>query len=71
MRITSNYRDSLFLDRYEPTVKKQVIDVYEDRDLWEQLDDPLYNDDGGIFSIMSKSIIQNVISNHTNQSLGY
>ena len=71
MRITANYTDTLFLDRYEPTVKKQVVDEYEERDLWVQLDDPLYNDDGGIFSIMSKSIIQSVISNHSSQSLRY
>lgn len=71
IRITANYRDALFLDRYEPTVKNQVIDSYEERDLWDQLDDPLYHDDGGIFSIMSKSIIQNVIAGHTSQSMSY
>lgn len=57
----SDHKDNiLFLRSYEPTVQIQVTNGYIERELWNQLDDPIYKDQGGIFSIMSKTVIDNI-----------
>jgi type I restriction enzyme R subunit len=59
-KVSDNKENILFLRSYEPTVQGQVTNSYIDRELWHQLDDPIYNDQGGIFSIMSKTVIDNI-----------
>jgi type I restriction enzyme R subunit len=61
IKVTNNKDNILFLRSYEPTVQGKVTDVYFERQLWKQLDDPIYKDQGGIFSIMSRTVIDNII----------
>jgi len=58
--VLNNREDSLFLENYEPTVHGEVTSSYIERELWDRIDNPIYNDKGGIFSIMSKTVIQNI-----------
>lgn len=60
-KVTANKENSLFLQSYEPTVQGKVTDSYIERELWGQLDDPIYKDQGGIFSIMSQTVIDNIV----------
>lgn len=62
LKISHNRSNSLFLEQYEPTVQSQIRMGYMDRDMWDQLKNPLYTDTGGIIHIMGKTVIQNVIS---------
>jgi len=59
-KVTANKDNLLFLESYEPTIQGEVTNNYIARELWEQLDDPIYKDQGGIFSIMSKTVIDNI-----------
>jgi len=59
-KVSDNKDNILFLRSYEPTVQDQVTNGYIERALWHQLDDPIYNEQGGIFSIMSKTVIDNI-----------
>lgn len=59
-KVTANKENILFLQSYEPTVQGQVTNSYIERELWDQLDDPIYKDQGGIFAIMSKTVIDNI-----------
>jgi hypothetical protein len=59
-KVTANKDSILFLQSYEPTVQNEVTNNYISRELWSQLDDPIYKDQGGIFSIMSKTVIDNI-----------
>lgn len=59
--VLNNRSNHLFLENYEPTVHQEVTTSYIVRDLWDRIDDPIYNDKGGIFTIMSKAIIQNIV----------
>jgi type I restriction enzyme R subunit len=61
IKVTDNKNNILFLRSYEPTVQGKVTDNYIGRELWAQLDDPIYKDQGGIFSIMSRTVIDNII----------
>ena len=60
--VLNNRKDSLFLENYEPTVHGEVTTSYIERELWDKIDSPIYNDKGGIFAIMSKAVIQNIVS---------
>ncbi|MFZ4503208.1 MAG: hypothetical protein ACOYM1_04575, partial [Methylovulum sp.] len=60
-KVTDNKHNILFLNSYELTVQNQVTNSYLERELWAQLDDPIYKDQGGIFSIMSKTVIDTII----------
>jgi type I restriction enzyme R subunit len=60
--VLNNRRNNLSLENYEPTVYLDIIASYIARDLWVNIDDPIYTDKGGIFSIMSKTVIQNIVS---------
>jgi len=62
LHIVNNKNDDLFLKNFEPNIQKEVKDRYISRNLWEKLEDPIYNDAGGIFSIMGKTVIQNIVS---------
>jgi hypothetical protein len=55
-----NKVNTLFLASYEPSVQGEVTNSYIRRELWQQLDDPIYKDQGGIFAIMSKTVIDNI-----------
>jgi len=44
-------------------VKGEVKESYIKRELWEKLEDKLYNQRGGIFSLMSKAIIEGILKN--------
>jgi len=59
-RVSKNKDNILFLESYEPTVQAEVKTGYMGRDLWDRLEDPMYIEKGGIITIMSKSIIQNI-----------
>jgi len=59
-KVTANKENILFLQSYEPAVQSEVTNNYMGRELWDQLDDPIYKDQGGIFSIMSKTVIDNI-----------
>ncbi|MGK0290175.1 MAG: type I restriction enzyme R subunit [bacterium] len=56
--ISANKSNILFLENYEPNVQVEVKNCYMDRDMWDQLDDPIYTDTGGIISLMGKAVIQ-------------
>ena len=43
-KVSDNKDNILFLRSYEPTVQSQVTNGYIERGLWNQLDDPIYND---------------------------
>ena len=60
--VLNNRKDSLFLENYEPTVHGEVTTSYIERELWDKIDSPIYNDKGGIFALMSKAVIQNIVS---------
>jgi len=60
--VLNNRTDSLFLENYEPTVHSEVTTRYIARELWDEIDNPIYKDRGGIFAIMSKTVIQNIAS---------
>ena len=60
-KVTANKENILFLQSYGPTVQGKVTDSYIERELWGQLDDPIYKDQGGIFSIMSQTVIDNIV----------
>ena len=59
--MTANKENHLFLQSYEPTVQGQVTDSFIERELWHQLESPIYKDQGGIFSIMSKTVIDKIV----------
>lgn len=61
--VLNNHSDSLFLQSYEPKVRTTVTNKYIERELWSRIDNPIYNDKGGIFTIMSKTVIQNITNN--------
>ena len=58
--VLNNRQDSLFLENYEPTVRIEITSRFIKRELWNEIDDPIYNDKGGIFTIMSKTVIEKV-----------
>lgn len=58
--VLNNRKNHLFLENYEPTVQGEVTTSYIERELWDRIEDPIYNDKGGIFAIMSKTVIQNI-----------
>jgi type I restriction enzyme R subunit len=60
--VLNNRQDHLFLENYEATVNKKVTASYIERELWDSIDDPIYNDKGGIFAIMSKTVITSIAS---------
>jgi len=60
--VSNNHTNSLFLTNYEPTVRTAVTKKYIKRELWDRIDSPIYNDKGGIFTIMGKAVIQNIAS---------
>ncbi|WGZ92829.1 MAG: hypothetical protein QJT81_13395 [Candidatus Thiothrix putei] len=59
--LTHNRDNILFLEQYEPTLHSEIRMGYMDRDLWGQLQNPIYTDKGGIIPIMGKTIIQQVV----------
>ena len=59
-KVVANKGNILFLQSYEPTVQGEVTHNFIERELWDQLDDPIYKDQGGIFDIMSKTVIDNI-----------
>jgi type I restriction enzyme R subunit len=60
--VLNNRRNNLFLENYEPTVCLDIVASYIAHDLWDNIDDPIYTDKGGILCIMSKIVIQNIVS---------
>ncbi|MDQ5769472.1 DEAD/DEAH box helicase family protein [Thiothrix subterranea] len=60
-KIAHNRDNILFLEQYEPTLHSEIRMGYMDRDLWGQLQNPIYTDKGGIIPIMGKIIIQQVV----------
>ncbi len=64
--VLNNHTNSLFLQSYEPTVRNSVTRKYIKRELWSRIDNPIYKDKGGVFAIMSKAVIQNIASSHSN-----
>lgn len=61
-KVTANRLNTLFLQSYEPTVQGEVTNSFINRELWDQLENPIYNDQGGIFSIISKTVIDNIVA---------
>ena len=62
-KITENRENINYLkNSAEPKVKREVRKGYEDRDLWEKLEDPIYVQRGGIISLMGKTIIKTILS---------
>jgi len=61
LKIAHNRDNILFLEQYEPTLHSEIRMGYMDRDLWVQLQNPIYTDKGGIIPIMGKTIIQQVM----------
>ena len=61
-RIEQNHNNEQYLSKVEPEVSREVSNSYEKRDLWEKLEDPIYMDDGGIITLMSKSIIEDIVA---------
>lgn len=59
-----NNKDNLnyLKNNAEPKVKKEVRKGYQDRDLWQKLEDPIYTQRGGIISLMGKTIINTILS---------
>ena len=60
-RVSENKDNVLFLRDYESNVQREVRSGYTDRNMWDKLQDPMYIEKGGIITIMSKSIIQNIV----------
>jgi hypothetical protein len=61
LKIAHNRDNILFLEQYEPTLHSEIRMGYMDRDLWVQLQNPIYTDKGGIIPIMGKTIIQQLV----------
>lgn len=61
-RITANKDNLNYLKTTAtPKVRKEVINGYRKRDMWKQLEDPIYVERGGIISLMGKAIIERVL----------
>jgi type I restriction enzyme, R subunit len=60
--IDNKDREDYLKNSAEPRVKSEVRKEYENRDLWEKLEDPIYIQRGGIISLMGKTIIKTILS---------
>ncbi len=61
-KITENKDNENYLkNSAEPKVKREVRKGYEERELWEKLEDPIYTQRGGIISLMGKTIIKTIL----------
>lgn len=62
-KITENKDNKNYLkNSAEPKVKREIRKGYEERELWEKLEDPIYTQRGGIISLMGKTIIKTILS---------
>lgn len=59
-RVIQNKDNATYLKTYEPTVQQEIKTSYILRELWDKLQDPIYIDQGGIITIMGKSIIDTI-----------
>ncbi len=62
-KITENRENENYLkNSAEPKVKTEVKKEYMNRDLWEKLVDKIYIKEGGIISLMGKTIIKTILT---------
>ena len=59
--INNKDNETYLKTKAEPKVKTEVKNGYIKRNMWGKLDDPMYKDKGGIFSLMGKTIIKAVL----------
>jgi hypothetical protein len=61
-RVTENPDNLEFLRKYRnDTIRPNIINSYQRRDLYEYLEKEYYVDDGGIINLMSESIVNTII----------
>ncbi len=62
-RLSQNKNNKSFIYNYEKDkVVPSIKNEYENRDMWDKLENPIYIENGGIISLMGKSIIKTVTS---------
>lgn len=65
IKVQHDRANKLFLKQFEPKVQSEIRLGYMSRNLWSQLGDPIYTDQGGIIPLMGQAVIDNLISQPT------
>lgn len=62
-KVMQNKDNEMFLQQFEPNeIQQQIKNGYMARDMWDTLEDDMYIGEGGIISLMGKTVVQHIVS---------
>jgi len=62
-KVVQNKDNEMFLQQFEPNeIQQQIKNGYMARDMWDTLEDNMYIGQGGIISLMGKTVVNHIVA---------